>query len=100
MWLPDGPAIQRGVSATLESEVAPKRSWPPPGRPLPSVFKRRPVVVQTFAFYGAKHLIANAEAAGNLAPGFGDWHLLVLGLDKRREDFLANWLGQVVRHAV
>ena len=44
--------------------------------------------------------MANAEAAGNLGPGFGDRHLLVLSLDKRLEDFLANWLGQIVLHAV
>jgi hypothetical protein len=37
---------------------------------------------------------------GNLTPGFGDRHVVVLGLDKRRENFLANWLGQIVFRAV
>jgi hypothetical protein len=61
--------------------------------------ERRPVVVETFAFYCAKHLIANAEAAGNLAPGFRP---ASPGPEPRPapRSFPTNWLGQIVLHAL
>ena len=48
--------------------------------PGASVFKRRPVVFQTFTFDFAKFFIGDAKTAGDFTSGFCYWHLLVLGI--------------------